>query len=321
MKPAVIDYLKAPQTKLINQFVGKIDGAQTVDLAFEVPGQLASLLPREGDEIAKGALIAQLDQAPFEIQVREARAQFELAELDFKRKQSLLKDNAISPALVDQARAQLDLVQAHLDMSERQLSETELRAPFSGLLSRRFVDNYTFVGSGQAIIRFTDLSEVFVRIAVPERLISALNQQQITRLWATLPETNEEIPLTLKEFSGEANPVAQSYMVTLVMPGIQGLRLLPGMNITVYAERASANQYPLVPIEAIHESPAGGFYVWQFSEATGSVSQQSISTGEVRGAHIEIIDGLKPGDAFVAAGGHQLRNGMTVRPVASGARR
>ena len=321
IKPAVIGYLKAPESTLINQFVGKIDAAQTVDLAFEVPGQLAALTPREGDQIAQGALIARLDQTPFEIQVREASAQFELAQLDFKRKQSLLKDNAISPALVDQASAQLDLVRAHLDMSRRQLKETELRAPFNGLLSRRFVDNHTFVGAGQAIVRFSDLSEVFVRITVPERLVGALNQQQILRLWAILPDTGESIPLALKEFSGEANPVAQSYMVTLVMPATQNMRLLPGMNITVFAERALMDQHPLVPIEAVHEAPGGGFYVWRFSSATGAVSPQSIKTGEIRGAQIEVVEGLTPGDAFVAAGGHQLRDGMVVRPMPADARK
>ena len=66
----------------------------------------------------------------------------------------------------------------------------------------------------------------------------------MTNLWARLPGVDTDIPLALKEFAGEANAVAQSYRVTLVMTGPPPVDVLPGMNVTVYAERAMPNLYP-----------------------------------------------------------------------------
>ena len=129
-RPALIATVAKPSDRILHEFIGKVDAAQTVDLSFEVSGQLTSITPREGDRLAAGSLIAALDPTPFEISVREAKAQFELAELDLRRKRALLKDKAISPALVDQASAQLDLALAYLEMSERHLAESRLVAPF-----------------------------------------------------------------------------------------------------------------------------------------------------------------------------------------------
>ena len=314
-RPALIATLAKPSDRILHEFIGKVDAAQTVDLSFEVSGQLASITPREGDRLAAGSLIAALDPTSFEISVREAKAQFELAELDLRRKRALLKDKAISPALVDQASAQLDLALAYLEMSERHLSETRLVAPFDGLLSRRYVDNHSLAAAGQAIVRLSDLTEIFVRIAVPERLVSTINDRTVTNLWARLPGVDTDIPLALKEFAGEANAVAQSYRVTLVMTGPPPVDLLPGMNVTVYAERALPNLYPRIPLDAIHESPNGTFYVWQYANESQTVTRQPVRVGDIRGGQVEIIEGLKPGDRFAAAGGQQLREGMRVRPM------
>lgn len=314
-RPALIATLEQPSDRILHEFVGKVDAAQTVDLSFEVSGQLESVPPREGDRLAEGSLIAALDPTPFEISVREAKAQFELAELDLRRKRALLRDKAISPALVDQASAQLDLARAHLEMSERHLAEAQLVAPFDGLLSRRYVDNHSLATAGQAIVRLSDLTEIFVRIAVPERLVSTINDRTVTNLWARLPGLDSDIPLALKEFAGEANVVAQSYRVTLVMTEAPPVDVLPGMNVTVYAERAMPNLFPRIPLDAIHESPDGTFYVWRYANESQTVARQSVRVGDIRGGQVEIIEGLAPGDRFAAAGGQQLREGMRVRPM------
>ena len=154
-----------------------------------------------------------------------------------------------------------------------------------------------------------------MRIAVPERLVSTINDRTVTNLWARLPGMDTDIPLALKEFAGEANAVAQSYRVTLVMTGPPPVDVLPGMNVTVYAERAMPNLYPRIPLDAIHESPDGSFYVWRYANESQTVTRQPVRVGDIRGGQVEIKEGLKPGDRFAAAGGQQLREGMRVRPM------
>ena len=95
-RPALIATLAKPSDRILHEFIGKVDAAQTVDLSFEVSGQLASITPREGDRLAAGSLIAALDPTPFEISVREAKAQFELAELDLRRARAVERQSHFS---------------------------------------------------------------------------------------------------------------------------------------------------------------------------------------------------------------------------------
>ena len=218
IRPAKLFRVAAVENTTRHSFVGKVEAAQTVDMSFQVPGRLAKLDILEGQQLPRGTLIAALEPDDYDLAVREARVQLNIARQDFDRKKSLLKDKGISESLVDDARALYQLRQVHLAQARENLADTKMLAPFdNAYVSKRFVDNHVNVTGGQPIVRLYDMNTLHIVTSVPEAMRATATNDQVRDLYTTfsfLP--GERFPLTVRETSGEGGNVAQTYEVTLI---------------------------------------------------------------------------------------------------------
>jgi RND family efflux transporter MFP subunit len=316
IRPAYVTTVTESSAPKRHTFIGKVDAAQRVDLSFEVGGQIAQFDLRAGAQVTKGQLIAALDPTDFTLQREAAKAQRALAQSDLSRKQRLLKDQAISAALVDDAVSVLKLREAQLALAEKALADTRLTAPFAGHLAIRYLDNHMAIQAGEPIVRLNDLTELFIQISVPEKLFGALGSSDIASIYATLPAAGDrQFPLTLREYAGEASAVAQSYRVTFAMAPVPGVRVLPGMNATVVATRAASPPGIWIPLEALVTSPEGDFLVWVMDAKTETVGARTVTLGEAGPLGINVIQGLTQGEIIVTAGVQHLRAGTRIRPI------
>ena len=168
VRPAKIFEVVENAQNIRHTFVGRVDAAQTVDLSFEVSGQLLTLPILEGQSVGASSVLATLDTTDFELSLREARVQLKLAKQDLARKQKLLKDKGISPSIVDDAQAVYELRQVNYDQAREALSDSSIIAPFDGYIAKRYADNYANVRAGDKIVRINDLSELFIYASIPE---------------------------------------------------------------------------------------------------------------------------------------------------------
>jgi RND family efflux transporter MFP subunit len=314
-RPAYVYEVKSKTDQRMHSFVGKVDAKQRVDLSFEVAGRLTQLPLRPGVFVQAGTLIAELSSKPFALALEAASAQQALAQSDLRRKRELLREGAVSSALVDDAVQMLRLRDAQLAQANKALSDTRLYAPFDAHLAHRYLDNHMMVQPGQPIVRLHDLGELFIRISVPEKLFAALNQAGID-LFATFDVTgDQQFPLRLQEYEGEAGDIAQTYAVTLAMPPVPGIQLLPGMNTTVIAQRRDLVPSLWVPSEALVSDPEGNFLVWVVTEGDGLVTSRRVQIGTADDEGVRIESGVSEGETIVTAGAQQLRPGMRIRPI------
>lgn len=331
VRPAKLFQVSESSSASIHQLVGRVEAAQTVDVAFEIGGILNQVPLREGQAVSKGALIAQLDPTDFQLAVREAEVQLRLSAQDLRRKEALLRDRGISESVVDDARANYDLSQVHLAQARERLAKTRITAPFDGLVSNRYVDNRTRVGAGESIVRLSDLNQFKVLVAFPENLMAELPlntapnaaenskaQATITAQFAFLP--NESFPLRFAENTGEANTVAQTFNVAFFMQRPTQYNILPGMTAKVRIESAHSSSSPdhnliTIPTSALQSAVDGNFFVWDYDPDTQRVSKRSVQVAQLNDGGIAVTAGLATGDILVAAGASQLQDGMQVRPL------
>lgn len=116
------------------QFFGHVVARETVDLAFQVGGQIFELPLIEGARIDKGTVVAQLDLEPFELALDQARVQKDQAERTVERLQKL-QGSTVSQVSVDDAETSLQLADIAVRNAERELNNATLLAPFDALLS------------------------------------------------------------------------------------------------------------------------------------------------------------------------------------------
>jgi RND family efflux transporter MFP subunit len=304
-------------------FPATVEAGEKLLMSFRVPGRIVALPVREGEEIRKGQLIAKLDPLDYQIAVNEARAEYNKAQADLKRYQKLYEKDAVPLADLDLRISQRDVTKARLEEAEKNLSYTYMRAPFTGNIGRRYVENYMDVRSNEAIVDLNDITNVEVKIDVPESIIS-LTQTQADKIDLKIfaeyeTARGKQYPLTIKEISNRADPLTQTFEVTFIMPQPDDIALLPGMNAMVrleatIKENAKYDSRIMIPAFAVMGADDEGSYVWIVDKSNMTVHSTKVEIGQMTGNDgIFITSGLMGGELLVVAGMKSLQEGMKVQ--------
>ncbi|MDY7219133.1 efflux RND transporter periplasmic adaptor subunit [Denitrificimonas sp. JX-1] len=303
------------------RFPGRVRSAQRADLAFNVSGQLVELHVEEGKLVKKGQLVARLDDANYRIQMRSALAKYNKAQTDYSRVEKIWqRSQAVAKAEVDRQRTAMDVAHADYALAKKDFDDTRLVAPFSGVVTKRYVENYSNVQDKEPIVSLQDLNELEIVINVPERVVR--NTAKHIAGYAIFADQPEQmLPVTLKSFSAESDKQTQSYEVVLTLePGYE-LTILPGMSVDIVPrgplEGLSMSQIK-VPLKSIYSNGEHATGVWVVDPDTARVTLREVTLGKVLGADVVVNSGLTGGEKIATAGVSQLREGMLVRPLKDG---
>ncbi|MEM6406788.1 MAG: efflux RND transporter periplasmic adaptor subunit [Pseudomonadota bacterium] len=297
------------------QFFGHVAAKETVDLAFQVAGQIVTIPIVEGEPVARGAVIATLDLEPFELALDQARVQRDQAERTLTRLQAL-EGNTVSQVSVDDAETQLKLAEIAVRNAERSLRDARLLSPFDALVASRNVANFTTIAAGTPVARLHDLSELRVEIDVPEVLFQQAGENPDVELVAKFPSSEERFPLEVREFNAETSQVGQTFQITLGMPPPAGLVVLPGSSVTVFATLKGGPSLLRIPSSAIIAGSDGSTQVMAFAPTgadEGAVTLTPVTITPGPRGEVLVEAGLEAGQEIVASGAALLSDGETVR--------
>lgn len=303
------------------RFPGRVRAAQRADLAFNVPGQVIELPVEEGQLIKKGQLVARLDDANYKIQMRSSLAKYNKARTDYSRVEQLWqRSQAVAKAEVDKQRTAMDVAQADYALTKKDFDDTRLIAPFSGVITKRYVENYSNVQNKEAIVSLQNLNNLEIVINVPERVVRNAPKQpeQVVGYAVFADQPKLLLPVTLKSFSSDSDSQTQSYEVVLALDSGYEITVLPGMSVDIIPQKALdalASGTVKVPLTAVFSSADHITGVWVFNPETSRVSLQAVELGAVQGTEVVVTHGLVGGEQIVTAGVSQLREAMLVRAL------
>jgi multidrug efflux system membrane fusion protein len=220
---------------------------------------------------------------------------------------------------VEAQKARIRGFEADLKGARDALGDTFLKAPFDGLVARRYVDNFTEVRAKEPIVSFQDVSRVEVLIDVPEMTMATIRKGgkiAATAEFAAAP--GKRFDLSMKEYTTAADSRTQTYQIVLEMPQPRGVDILPGMTATVAGQAAADGSAPvIVPASAIFANETGESQVWIIDRESLTATMRKVTTGELTGSEeIEIVEGVEPGETVAITGVTQLRQGDRVRDLA-----
>jgi RND family efflux transporter MFP subunit len=296
---------------------GRVAPARTVDIAFQVSGQVLRLEVDPGDKISEGDLIAELDPVDFELAVDRARAAFDLAKSELERAKSLAERGVAAEARFETASAEYAQAEVALREAERRLSQTQIIAPFDAIVARTFIEEYVNVTSAAPVARLQDVSEMRIMISLPEELAAvARSAPEAFDLVASFPAVpGYTAPLMLRFFATDADRTAQTYDVEFAIRGDVDSRLLPGMTARVRLSNAAAEasaQSAMVPVSAIDTSSRTEPSVWIYDEESGQVTRRTVRLGLPVDNEIVVLEGLQGDELVVSGGWWRLRDNQTV---------
>ncbi len=301
-------------------FFGRVTARQTVDLGFQVSGQLEAISVLEGDVVNKGDVIARLDQEPFQISLDRARAQMDQSDRDFNRLKKL-QGTGVSKASVEEARTARAIARSALNEAEYAMSKTVMTSPFDAVVASRSISNFSTVAPGIPIIRLHDLSELQIDIDVPEILFQQVGDNPHLDMHAKFPSHDTAYPVEFWELNAEASKIGQTFRVTVAMQPPEGLLLFPGSSVTVIVKLLDQPQTLRVPASALFNDSDGSVSVMRFDvgsdENAGLVKKVPVEVAVADTGVFEIISGLEPGAEVVISGVRDLRDGQSVRRFTS----
>lgn len=321
VRPVKIVTIEAANNLETNRYPAVIQAAGAVDLTFQVGGLLQELPVTEAQRIQQGELIAKLDQRDYISQVNSARAQYELADQEYQRALRLIQEDAIAQRELDQRKSQRDSAKAQLDTAQKALADTELRAPYTGLIAKLPVKRLQTIQAGTAIASMIDGSSWEAKINLPASVVASTPTRQEEGIYVVLnaaPET--QIPATFKEATLEADVVSQTYAITFTFKKPDNLVLLPGMSADLIIQSSTRqagaqNKGVAVPLAAVQSNGQGQF-VWVVNNDSMAVTKRPVRIQEGIGETLVVTEGLMVGEAIVTAGAAYLSEGMQVRPWA-----
>jgi len=193
---------------------------------------------------------------------------------------------------------------------------------FSGIVARKYVDNFQELKAKQAVVSIQNISDIDITIDVPEMMMTPIRKTHPNVFAEFAADSSRRFELKLKEAALQSDPQTQTYRIVLSMPAPSGIRILSGMTATVSIEFAEANvnsvveseSSAVIPLIAVLADNAGHSTVWVVDEKTMSVHRREVTTGELTGAdNIRISSGLKEGDIIAISGVSKLQENQLVR--------
>lgn len=304
----------SPDQDVTRQFFGQVAALETVDISFEVGGYLDVLDAREGALVSQGDLLGQLDLGPFQRAVERAELTLSQAERDLERARTLAQRNVTSAVQADNAETSRDLADVALREAREALNDATITAPFDALVADRLGTAFANVAPGTPVLRLHNMSEVRVEFDLPERLLSVIGNPSDVTFTGEVSGHYEDIPLTFREFRAETRGVGQSYTISLAVTPVEGVRLLPGRTISVFATLTTETDGVVLPTSAIATQADGRQTVAVVvSRGDGLIAQLvDVDVQSSNGTEFVAI-GLEADTEIVAIGAHLIADGQRLQ--------
>lgn len=287
--------------------VGSLKASNGVDVNAEVSGQILSIDFQSGDHVKQGDLLVQLNDAVDQQTLQRDEAKLRFDQVDYERKELLLKENAVARSAVDAAKAAFLQSQAAVASDKVMIEQKKIRAPFSGKIGIRQVNVGQYITTGTAIVTLQALHPLFVDFSLPEQdLPNLYNGQAITVKVDAYP--NQIFTGKITAINSAIDVNTRSIAVRATIPNEKEM-LYPGLFADVSVMLPQQHNLIIVPQSAVTYSLYGDS-IYVIESKTNNTKekpvliavQKYVKVGERRGNDVAISEGIKVGDEVVTSG-------------------
>jgi len=299
---------------------GSVRAYQEATLYSKVGGYLKSIYVDRGDVVRRGQLLAEVEVPELLADLERARAEVEVAEAEHRRLAEA-RDQApdlVTPQAVDAAEGRRAVARANLKRIQTLLGYARLTAPFSGMVTRRWVDVGAFVPAATSssaaktsgVLTLMDLGRVRIDVAVPDSEVPSVRKGLPVEVSAAeLP--GRSFPGSVTRIAYALDEATRTMAVEIELPNADHT-LRPGMYVQVQLAIEGKSEALLLPAQALVTEKAGTFV---FAVVDGRARKLAVKTGHDDGVTVEVLAGLTPQSSVVVSGKQGLVDGQAVRAV------
>lgn len=311
IKTVKIETVKPASSRSILQFPGKVKATHDINVSFRVGGTIENVFVKEGEQIHKGQLLAQLDPTDYEIQLCATEAEYKQIKGESERVMALYKENGTTPNANDKAVYGLQQIEAKYNSHKNQLSYTRLYAPFNGYVQKRLFDVNETVAAGMPVISLISSDMPEVELSLPASDYVHRNEfKNYTCTFDVYPEKVYDLRQISITEKANAN---QLYTMRLKLENGMHPIPSPGMNCMVTIDcNSSKHSEWIVPCGALFQD-GGKEYLYVYTQ--GRIHRVLVQTIRPKsdGTVFVHCEALKVGDNVVSSGTSFLKEGEDVK--------
>jgi membrane fusion protein (multidrug efflux system) len=283
---------------------GTIRPDEETDLSFETSGKLVGINFVEGTRVKKGDLLAKINDKPLQAQLQKLQVELKLAQEKEFRQRSLLNKDAISQESYDQVVTDVQGLKADINLVKARISETELRAPFDGVIGLRYLSEGAYVNTATKIARLIKNNPIKIEFSIPEKYASEI-------------KIGYPIKFAVDGKSYDASVYTIEPKIDINMRAISLRALYPNNNDELKSGRYTSVTLQLSQIDSARSIPTEALIPEMEGEKVfiykqGKAQTVKVTTGLRTESRIQIISGLNFGDTLLTTGILQLRQNLPI---------
>lgn len=291
-------------------YSGLVTPSIKTPLSFQLPGTIESIYVEEGDVVKKGQLLAKLSSTTSESSYRAARAMQIQAQDAYERLKIVYDKGSLPDIEWEEIKSKLEQANAAEQIAKNNLDNCSLKAPKDGVVGSRNKETGESAMPGISVIDLVTISDVFIRISVPENEINRIKKNQ--RASVIIPAISQNTYHGKVEKIGVmANQLSKTYEVKIRLRNTK-LEIKPGMVCDVDLNIENHKQLVTIPSQAVIKDSDNKHYVYLVDKKLNTSKKQEVVVGEFSNNNLQIISGIKPGDLIVVSGQHKLKSDSNV---------
>jgi RND family efflux transporter MFP subunit len=300
--------------ELFNHFFevnGSVEAVEQANVSPEQGGQITKIMVKEGDRVAAGATLAQLNTSVIQTNLQELDNGIELAQTVYDRQARLWEQKIGSEIQYLEAKNRLENLQKKRATVTAQMAMSTIKAPFAGIVDRIYQKEGELAAPGQPVLTLVNMSEMKVKADVSENYVQAVKTN--AEVDVDFPSFGMSTKATIRSVSNIINPSNRTFSVEVRIPNNSG-SLKPNGIATLRIKDFEADSSLVVPAISIGRDAKGAFiFVVNEVEGKSKAFKKYITTGRSSNGKTRVINGLSAGDKVVVEGYNEVANGELVR--------
>lgn len=290
------------------RLTGRLIPDEEVNLSFETSGKVVKIYFTEGTAVKKGQLLAKVNDAPLQAQLNKLEAQLQLAQDRVYRQNTLLEKDAVSKEAYEQVKTDLESLNADIELVKANIEQSELRAPFDGIIGLRQISEGAFASPTTVVAKLTKISPLKIELSVPERYANQIKKG--TNLDFEIDGNLKVFTASVYATESKIDPLTNTLPVRALYPNTRG-EVLPGRSASISIRLQEIDDAIAIPSEAlVPEMGLDKVFLYKSGKAEPVVVTKGLRTE----SQVQILEGLHLGDTIIISGTLQLRTGLDVVP-------
>lgn len=289
---------------------GRVEAENNVPVTAKMPGVLTQVYVRNGDNVRKGQVLAQLDADIMRSGLTELEIQLKSAQDVYNRQKALWDQKIGTEMQFIQARTQVEALQQRIATTREQMGQSRIVAPIGGTVDMVMLKPGQAISPGLPLCNIVNLGQLKITGGVPEAYVAKVSAGD--PVIVHFPDLKKDVQSRVRYVSKSIDPTSRTFTVETTLPGSPEYRanMVAVLKITDYQNLKAVT----VPVNVIQTGDEGDFVlvVDKAGENQGTVRRVPVKQGQNYNGMVEITEGLKPGDQIIATGFQDVNVGETV---------